>query len=268
MRRLDKAQETASNVGWLLDLSQPVFLAVAAQQAVKDAGRSIIASTENIKLTPPAIVPSLNFGLLGSLVKSKSNPKDRNALFDLGIVGPSIGIGVGVLMLVLGLVATSSAGVLELSTYPRLPVSFLRSSALAGGLVDAILGGVLGGPDPSAAVAVHPLAVAGYAGIVTSALSALPVGSTDGGRVGLAIFGRSGASVINGLCLFGLLIAGVLGSDVLLYYGAVAAVVQRELEVPCRDEVSEASTGRVVYAIILGCAAVMAILPLPITTPF
>lgn len=268
VRRLEVAQETTANVGWLLDLARPIFVAVAAQQAAKDIGRILVSISEDVKLTPPAIVPSFNFGILGSVVKCKTNANDRNALFDLGVVGPSIGIGVGILMLILGLFATSSAAGIELSSYPRLPVSFLRSSALAGGLVDAILGDVLGGPDPNAAIAIHPFAVAGYAGIVTSALSALPIGSTDGGRVSLSVFGRSGASVVNGLCLFTLLIAGFLGSDVLLYYGAVAAVAQRELEVPCRDEVTETSTGRVVYTILLGCFAAMALLPLPISTPF
>ncbi|GMH51214.1 hypothetical protein TrRE_jg11899 [Triparma retinervis] len=268
VRRLEAAQETTTDVGWLLDLARPIFLAVAAQQAAKDAGRILVSISESVKLTTPAIVPSLNFGLLGSVVKCKTNPSDRNALFDLGVVGPSIGIGVGMLMLILGLLVTSSAAGIDLSSYPRLPVSFLRSSALAGGLVDAILGDVLGGPDPNAAIAIHPLAVAGYAGIVTSALSALPIGNTDGGRVSLSVFGRSGASVVNGLCLFTLLIAGLFGSDVFLYYGAVVAVAQRELEVPCRDEVTEASTGRVVYTILLGCFAAMALLPLPISTPF
>lgn len=267
MARLELAQKNGGDVSWLLDLAQPIFLAILAQQFAREVSKFVVAKSEDIKLSPPCLVPSFNFGTIGSVVRMKTPAPNRNALFDLGVVGPSSGLGLSVVMLVLGLVATKTSGV-DVSMFPRLPIAFLQSSALAGGVIDAILGDVVSGPDPSATIALHPLAVAGFAGIVTSALNFLPIGSTDGGRVSLAVFGRSGHSVVNGLCLLCLLLAGLGGSDVLLFYGAITAISQRELELPCKDEVSEIDAGRVVYIIVMGLLSLMALLPLPITTPY
>lgn len=72
------------------------------------------------------------------------------------------------------------------SSLPALPLEILRQSSLGGGLVDAVLGnGALSVPDGalgSRAVAtmtipLHPVAVAGYIGLIVNALNVLPIGS-------------------------------------------------------------------------------------------
>ncbi len=64
------------------------------------------------------------------------------------------------------------------SQLPSLPVELVRSSSLAGGLVEWLLGdGVLLSPDPSASIRLHPLAIAGFVGLLANALSLLPIGS-------------------------------------------------------------------------------------------
>ncbi len=61
---------------------------------------------------------------------------------------------------------------------PSLPVQALRSSSLAGGMIEWLLGdGLLISPDPSALVRLHPLAIAGFVGILSNALALLPIGS-------------------------------------------------------------------------------------------
>ena len=64
------------------------------------------------------------------------------------------------------------------SQLPTLPIGLLRSSSLAGGMIEWLLGdGVLLSPDPSALIRLHPLAIAGFVGVVSNALSLLPIGS-------------------------------------------------------------------------------------------
>ncbi len=61
---------------------------------------------------------------------------------------------------------------------PCLPVNVIRSSSLGGGMIEWLLGeGLLVSPDPSAVIRLHPLAIAGFVGIMSNALSLLPIGS-------------------------------------------------------------------------------------------
>ena len=80
---------------------------------------------------------------------------------------------------------------------PSIPVDIVRSSSLAGGMIEWLLGeGTLVSTEggPSTLIKLHPYAIAGFIGIVTNALNLLPVGNTDGGRVAQAMFGRSFAN--------------------------------------------------------------------------
>lgn len=64
------------------------------------------------------------------------------------------------------------------SQLPSLPVELLKSSSLAGGMVEWLLGeGVLLSPDPTAVIRLHPFAIAGFVGLVSNALNLLPIGS-------------------------------------------------------------------------------------------
>ena len=64
------------------------------------------------------------------------------------------------------------------SQLPSLPVELIRSSSLAGGMVEWLLGdGVLVAPEPTTMIQLHPYAIGGFLGIVTNALSLLPIGS-------------------------------------------------------------------------------------------
>ena len=61
---------------------------------------------------------------------------------------------------------------------PCLPIEMIRSSSLGGGMIEWLLGdGLLTSPDPNALVRLHPLAIAGFVGILSNALSLLPIGS-------------------------------------------------------------------------------------------
>ncbi|CAN0500445.1 unnamed protein product, partial [Phaeothamnion confervicola] len=54
-------------------------------------------------------------------------------------------------------------------------------STIAGGLTDVVLSTHLAEPDvASAMVPLHPMAVAGFGGLVANALQLVPWGTTDG----------------------------------------------------------------------------------------
>lgn len=63
----------------------------------------------------------------------------------------------------------------------------LQGSLLLGGVTRAVLGETA---LRGATVAVSPFLMAGWVGLITSALNLLPVGCLDGGRAVQAAFGR------------------------------------------------------------------------------
>jgi membrane-associated protease RseP (regulator of RpoE activity) len=100
-------------------------------------------------------------------------------MFDFAIAGPLAGMVVSIFLLYTGLSITASMDMAEQSQLPALPVLLLHVSALGGGLIESFLGsGVLTTATPETSVLpLHPLAIGGYIGLISNALSLLPVGS-------------------------------------------------------------------------------------------
>lgn len=134
-------------------------------------------------ITFPTFVPSIITGVTSVVTQFKEPPKNKEAMFDVSIAGPLAGAGASVVALVLGSQLTL---VSDPSMLPALPLDILRQSTLGGGIIDAILGsGALSVPSGAEAsqavsgmtVSLHPVAVAGYIGLILNGLALLPVGS-------------------------------------------------------------------------------------------
>jgi membrane-associated protease RseP (regulator of RpoE activity) len=156
--------------------------------------------------------PGSLFGTLGAFIRLKSPPPSRRALLDIGLAGPVAGLVVAIPVLLIGL-ALSQVGplpvrpreaigtILEGNSLFYLAVKFLVKGELLpapanyGGLpplvywVRYILTGLpspLGGRD----VSLHPMAWAGWAGLLVTGLNLIPVGQLDGGHGLYALLGR------------------------------------------------------------------------------
>lgn len=107
-------------------------------------------------------------------------------MFDFAIAGPLCGIIASLSALYFGLEMTVFTDAQSYAKFPALPLEILRQSSLGGGIVEAVLGqGALSVPDAAMGsqmvsninIPLHPLAVAGYIGLIINALSLLPIGS-------------------------------------------------------------------------------------------
>ena len=120
-----------------------------------------------------------------------------------------------------------------------------------------------GGPAAVAGMTVplHPIAVAGYISLVVNALSILPVGTTDGGRAAITMFGRPLKSFVGSMALFGLLLVGLGGSDLFLFYFGFCIAFQSGNDVPMRNEVDSLDIPRVFFATVVYIVAALALIP-------
>lgn len=102
--------------------------------------------------------------------------------------------------------------------------------------------------------------------MILSAVSLIPVGATNGGRMSLAIFGRQGHAVISGFTWLALLVStfvldddkGLLLTTALL----INSFGQNDMEIPCRNETDEVDGKRLVLSFSLWFLAVLILVPL------
>lgn len=149
--------------------------------------------------------PLSPLGTMGAAIIMRGIPKNKRVLFDIGIAGPIAGLVVAIPVLFFGL-SLSTLGTID----PN-PNSFIEGNSLLylfakyftfGQLLPAPVEpqGFLywlqyfftGRPIPFGGldVFIHPIAFAGWAGILVTALNLIPVGTLDGGHIIYALLGE------------------------------------------------------------------------------
>jgi membrane-associated protease RseP (regulator of RpoE activity) len=172
-------------------------------------------------------------------------------LFDVAFAGPAAGGVVSLVMLISGLLLSHQGSLFQL------PSQFLQGSILVGTLARVVLKESLQQP----LVDVHPLVVLGWLGLVITALNLMPAGQLDGGRIVQAIYGRKIAArtTIGTLILLGL---ASLVNPLALYWAILILFLQRDLERPSLNELTEPDDARAALGLLALFLMVVTLLPL------
>ena len=85
--------------------------------------------------------------------------------------------------------------------------------------------------------------------------------ATDGGRLTMALFGREAKLGVGSNTLFLLLIYGLFGSDLFLFYFSYLLAFETGNEVPARNEVDEPDISRGIVAILCYGLAILSLVP-------
>ncbi len=158
-------------------------------------------------LPAPIISP---LGTLGAFIAMRGIPKNKRVLFDVGIAGPIAGLVVAIPVLFIGL-SLSHLGPVE---HPPIGMSgllegnsifYLLSKYIVFGQLlpnPVSTGGLSQGfywlryfftaqpiPFGGMDVQLHSVALAGWAGLLVTALNLVPVGTLDGGHIAYGLFG-------------------------------------------------------------------------------
>lgn len=239
----------------------PVGVGIFAILLVHELAHVVLARKGGVDWSLPILLPSLSTGSLGAANELKDHAPSRSALFDTAIAGPLAGLALSILFMIIG-----SALQVDPLTAPAVPALAIRSSALGSVLVAIGAPAALSAPA-EASVALHPLVVSGLAGLAINALALLPLGRTDGGRCALGAYGRTLGAGLQGLVTLFVGVAAIVGGDDLLLFHLLWVFgLQRDLEAPCVDEVTDAPGRRLVYALALILAG-LCLLPLAPVAP-
>jgi len=262
----------ADGLSWFTDKVYFAMVPMFGIQLLHEVGHFIAAKSNKMELGAPTLLPFWSLPFMGAKTDLLTSPPNRNALFDVGVAGPLTGLLASLACLAWGLDLTATADASAMQYFPSLPVSLLQTSSLGGTMVDFFLGGGAVGAenrfitmqDPATLVTVHPLVVASFISLLLNAIALLPLGSTDGGRMSLAIFGRFGHTLVGAVAWVAILVAafGMEQGEVLLGAWLVNNVVQNDMEIPCRDEIEEVSIPRLLAAVSIWFVTVLAVTPL------
>jgi membrane-associated protease RseP (regulator of RpoE activity) len=181
---------------------------------VHEMGHYAAARWHGVQASLPYFIPLPlgGIGTLGAVIQMKKSPETRSALLDIGAAGPLAGILVAIPVCYFGL---------ELSTVQ--PLAELPDGAIMEG--QSILYAWLKqlahpGLGPEDDVWLHPIAWAGWIGLLITSLNLLPTGQLDGGHILFALLGKRNQTrlaalvrwLVLGMGLTGLLSQGLLFS--------------------------------------------------------
>jgi membrane-associated protease RseP (regulator of RpoE activity) len=236
----------------------PISTGILLVLAAHEIGHWLLARRHQVRLSIPFFLPAVQIGSFGAITRFQSLLPNRKVLFDIALAGPAAGGIVSLLMLVIGLLLSHEGIALGFNNWTfQVPNQFFQGSILVGSLARVILGSAL----HSAVVVVHPLVIIGWLGLVITALNLMPAGQLDGGRIVQAIYGRktAGRTTLATLILLALV---SLGNTLAMYWAIVILFLQRDLERPSLNEITEPDDARAALGLLALFLMIVTLLPL------
>jgi membrane-associated protease RseP (regulator of RpoE activity) len=137
----------------------------------------------------PVPPPYLLFGTFGAFISLREPIPSKKVLLDIGASGPLAGFAVAVPVMLAGMALSAHAPAISLANCGP-TILGVNYGNLEFGFGTSIFGFVLSLFVPLAIANLHPLAIAGWVGVLVTAINLLPAGQLDGGHVFRALAGE------------------------------------------------------------------------------
>jgi hypothetical protein len=185
-------------------------IAIMAVLGTHEMGHKLTANKRGIEATPPYFIPGpppiggfLLIGTFGAVIMQKSLPPNKDALFDVGGSGPIVGFIVAVIVTIVGLPFSGYDWILkDVST---LPVPLLFQLVAPFLLPPFDMRPPCPGPDYVSVIMLHPVALAGWVGMIVTMLNLLPAAMLDGGHIARSLLGEKTRVVLTFLSIVSLI---------------------------------------------------------------
>lgn len=192
----------------------PFALSMMGILFAHEMGHYLMCRYYNVPASLPYFLPApliSPLGTLGAFIMMRGIPKNKRVLFDVGVAGPLAGLIIAIPVLFIGLsisdlglighAAPGTTGFLEgnslfylfskLLVFGKLLPEPVNMSGLSP-VVYWVRYFFTGQPVPfnGQDVMLDPVALAGWAGLLVTALNLIPIGTLDGGHVAYGLFGE------------------------------------------------------------------------------
>ncbi|MCX6554107.1 MAG: site-2 protease family protein [Candidatus Aminicenantes bacterium] len=149
---------------------------------IHELGHYFACRFHRIEATLPFFIPAPTLiGTFGAFIKIKSPFSSKKALFDVGLAGPLAGFLAALPVIFIGI-----------SLSRLVPKESLQSGIVLGEplIFRLIARFVLGPVAAQQDILVHPIAFAGWFGLLATAFNLFPIGQLDGGHILHALVGK------------------------------------------------------------------------------
>jgi len=217
-------------------------VAILAVFGAHEMAHKLTARRHAIEASYPYFIPGppapFGIGTFGAVIQQKSLAPNKDALFDLGISGPIIGFLVTVLVAVIGV---------QMSNYTvesTLPAGTMRMSLLLEFLF-VTLKQPISNSSGYIILWMHPVAVAGWVGMLVTMLNLTPAGMFDGGHAARGLLGQTSRGILAFVAILLLLVMGYWSMAM------IAFLLSTQTHPGPLDDVSKLSLGRKLVTVAL-----------------
>jgi len=260
--------ESGADVGTGRALADPRLFPLGALYAAAlmiilvghELGHFLTCRHYGVPATWPFFLPGPPYlGTFGAFIKIKARITRKRQLFDIGANGPLAGFVLASLALVIGLAysrVSAYAPTGDVITFGD-PLLFKLLSALFFGRI----------PEGSALV-LHPVAFAGWAGLLVTSINLIPISQLDGGHIAYAILGRR-ARLLSRVLVGVLAVMGFFFSPGWLVFGAVILFFDFKFKLrlkhpPVDDEDAPLDRGRRIRTVLIVLVFILSFIPDPV----
>ncbi|ACJ15999.1 membrane-associated metallopeptidase [Thermococcus onnurineus NA1] len=232
-------------------------ISVMAILGTHELGHKIAAAYHGVRATMPYFIPFPSMlGTLGAVIRVKSPLPTRNAAIDLGISGPIAGFLIALPVSIIGLRLSIPV--------PAELVSPTEGSIVFGeNLIFLLLEKYIVTFPEDTVIFLHPVAIAGWVGILVTFLNLIPAAQLDGGHIARAFLSEKThryLTIAVGLVLIGmsfLWVGWLIWGMLVLLMGSVG-------NPGALDEVSSISKKRLVLVILAVMIFLISATPRPL----
>jgi len=181
---------------WQLYKGLPFALTLLVILFCHEMGHYLSARYHNLNVSLPYFLPAppipFLIGTLGAFIRIRSPILNKPALLDVGAAGPLAGVMITLPLLVFGLQLS------EVRVLPGGPTDY-GGIILGESLLFQFMTWLTVGSLPSDHhIILHPMAFAGWIGLLVTNINLIPVGQLDGGHVSYALFGEKSTVIAKG----------------------------------------------------------------------
>jgi membrane-associated protease RseP (regulator of RpoE activity) len=172
-------------------LGLPFSLTLLLILLTHELSHYFMSRRHNVSATLPYFIPAPSIiGTFGAVIKMKPPIPDRRSLIDIGASGPIGGFIVAVIAAVIGLSLSEAKPSGELQ----------GGLAFGTSILFDFLSKIILHVDPEKYdILLHPVAFAGWIGLLVTSLNLLPIGQLDGGHITYALLGEKHAWISKGM---------------------------------------------------------------------
>ncbi len=239
----------------------PYALGLMLILGAHEMGHFFAARHHGMSVSLPYFIPvPFGLGTFGAFISLRSPAPSRRALFDMAVAGPLDGLVFAVPALLIGLPLSQ---VVPEGSVPAMSMHGggvnIGSSLLLATLAKVGLGEQLVGHT----LQLHPLAFAGWLGLIVTALNLLPIGQLDGGHIADAMFGQRASAMISTAAMFALFGLGLFVWSGLLFWAFIVFFIAGRKGLPPLNDLTPLAPPRLALGWVAMAILAAILIPVP-----